>query len=136
MLRAGSAEIKTYPSCPSRSFTWEGSRLPAHGSTTRPLSKWSPVPKAKREIWRPPDKLVGLPHMACGLDARDEMALSHLQFREMLEATAKEGVFQRQRLRTETHLCSCPIFQRTTFSVRGSVSPWLPAPHPSPSACR
>ncbi|XP_039233842.1 pituitary homeobox 3 isoform X1 [Pipra filicauda] len=45
--------------------------------------------------------------MACDLeDARDEMALSPLQFREMLKATAQKSVFQ------ESHLCSCPTLQR------------------------
>lgn len=135
MLRAGSAEIKTYPSGPSRSFTWEGSRLPAHGSTTRPLSKWSPMLKAERNL--------ASPRQTCGSsthgpwpgrqDARDEMALSYLQFREMLEATAQEGVFQRL---TSVPVPSSKDRDRTTFSARGSVSPWLPAPHPSPSACR
>lgn len=70
MLRAGGAEIKTNPSSPPRSFAWEGSSLPTDGPTIRPLSKWSPVLKAKRGICRPPDKLVDLPHMAHGLERR------------------------------------------------------------------
>lgn len=135
MLRAGGAKIKTNPSSPPRSFTWEGGSLPTDGPTIRPLSKWSPVLKAKRGICGPPDKLVGLP--THGLwpgkqDARDEMALSHLQFREMLKATAQEGVFQ--------NLTSAPVpsskdGERTTFLAMGSGFPWLPVARPSPSAC-
>lgn len=100
-------ESKPVPHLPPRSFALEGGSLPTDGPMISALSKWRLVLKARRGIWHPPDKFVGPPRLAHGLeDARDEMALSPLQFWEMLKATAQEGAFQ------ECHPHSCPTFQR------------------------
>lgn len=121
-------ELKPVPHLPPRSLALEGGSLPTDGPVIRGLTKWRLVLNAKRGIWHPPDKLVSPSHLARGLEnARDEMALSPLQFQEMLKATAQEDAFQ------ECHPCSCPTFQRQGKEhlfgdgIRVSLAPRTPS---------